>query len=86
MSRKTPDVKAAKLAEEAALHDESLMTIHTVADLAKFLATLDPEEPIFVFNDREGNQCNKILCLELHKEGLILIPWEYWDRDVNEDD
>jgi hypothetical protein len=68
--------------EEAALWGETLMKIHTVADLAKFLAKVDPEEPIFMFSDPEGNRCNKILGLEFYKEGLILMPWEYWERDM----
>jgi hypothetical protein len=71
-----------QLDEEATLFEDSLQRIHTVADLAKFLAKLDPEEPIFMFSDEEGNQVNKILGLDLHKEGLTVIPWEHWEREM----
>ena len=34
-----------------------------------------------MYSDEEGNEINKILCLQLFTEGLVLIPWEDWAYD-----
>jgi hypothetical protein len=38
------------------------------------------EEEVFMYSDEEGNQVNKVLCLELHTEGVTFIPHENWEK------
>ena len=81
---KKVEKKAIKAAEKKAqpklkpLSEASFKKIDTVGDLMKFLKLCDPKEKITMFSDEEGNQVNKILCLELYVEGLTLIPWEQY--------
>ena len=70
------EFKVEKPKKEINLADATFKKIHTVKDLMKYLRKLDPNEPITMFSDEEGNQVNKILCLELYEEGLTFIPWE----------
>jgi len=63
---------------EMKLSDKTFKKVNTVGELRKAMHGLDPNEPVTMFSDEEGNQVNKILCLELYQEGLTLIPWEQY--------
>lgn len=68
----------------ANLRTETFKTIQTLDDLKKIVDRLVQaglgKEKVFMFNDEEGNETNKILYLELYKDGLIFVPHEYWER------
>lgn len=67
------------MAKQIDLGKETFKKVETVGDLIKYLSLVDPKEKVFMFNDEEGNQINKVLCLELYEEGLTFIPWENWE-------
>ena len=64
------------------LQQDSWKKVSTVKDLRKYLNKVIKsgfgDEPVTMYSDEEGNQVNKILCLELFKEGVTIIPWEQY--------
>ena len=68
------------MAKQINLAKVTFKKIETVGDLIKYLSLINPKEKVFMFRDEEGNQTNKVLCLELYKEGLTLIPWGNWEE------
>ena len=62
------------------LSKETFKKINTLGELktwVNFLATKIKEDtPILMQSDEEGNQVNKVLFLELYKDGLTFVPLE----------
>lgn len=51
--------------------------IDTVGKLIAVLKNEDENAPIFMAADEAGDKINRILFVEMNKEGLIIFPQEY---------
>lgn len=70
------------MAKTVDLTEMTFQKLKTVGDLRKMLLKMSKfgnvtdKTPIKMFSDEEGNEVNKILCMDFDGESIVLVPWQ----------